>query len=492
MIRADVLAEPELEFGGASRHIDPRFGISAYGPADVTSPERPTAMRLGLVGPEQDLDALRVWLERCRDEIPAKDERYPHLFPAFPGCDIDRGLCSTVVFSDRATNAISPAMLREINRASSKTALDRAVDMYCDEARALAERNRVDVIIMARPVGLKDLAMPSRTTRRTDDDHEPDVDTGGEADEQLASDVAMRFANFHDLVKARLLAIGTPIQIVRRSTFDESVAPPVGSSRQDEATRAWNLHVALYYKAGGVPWRMQRDSRDLTTCFVGVSFYQAGGDGYLETAVAQVFNERGDGVVVRGESAVPRGDDRQPHLSGRGATQLLMSALDEYRREHRTEPARVVIHKASSFMDEEADGFRSAADDRRLDALDLIWVTASDGLRAYRRGQAAPLRGTIIELGENEAVLYTKGSIDFYSTYPGMHVPTPIGLRALSPTKSIRALADEVLALSKMNWNQTRLDGRLPVTLRTAEQVKRVLRFVEPAGAIAARYAQYM
>lgn len=483
-MRAHVLPEPELEFGGASRHIDPRFGISTYGPADLAATEQPKVMRLGLVGAEQDLEALKVWLERCRDDITAKDERYPHLFPAFPGCDVDRGLCSTVVFSDRATNNISPAALRDIERARGAAALDRAVEVYCEEARALAERNRVDVIVLARPIALKDVATPTRGALGTT----PKVD----ADASASADVAMRFANFHDLVKARLLSIGTPVQIVRRSTFDESVAPPAGSSRQDEATRAWNLHVALYYKAGGVPWRMQRDSRDVTTCFVGVSFYQAGGDGNLETAVAQVFNERGDGVVVRGESSVPRGDDRQPHLSGEGAGQLLLSALDEYRREHRTEPARVVIHKTSSFTGPESDGFRSAAEDRRLDALDLTWVTSSEGIRAYRRGQAPPLRGTMMELGDDEAVLYTKGSIDFYSTYPGMYVPTPISIRALSPTKSIRALADEVMALSKMNWNQTRLDGRLPVTLRTAEQVKRVLRFVDSSAPVAARYAQYM
>ena len=36
-MRADVLDEPELEFGGESRHIDPRFGISSYGPADLGS-----------------------------------------------------------------------------------------------------------------------------------------------------------------------------------------------------------------------------------------------------------------------------------------------------------------------------------------------------------------------------------------------------------------------------------------------------------------------
>ena len=481
-MRAHVLPEPELEFGGASRHIDPRFGISTFGPSDLGASEQPKAMRLGLVGSDQDVEALKAWLERCRDEIPAKDERYPHLFPTFPGCDVDRGLCSAVVFSDRATNTVSPTALREIERASGRAALDRAVEVYCEEVRAVAESNRVDVVVLARPTGLRDVAMSPRRTRKVDED----------ADDDVAADVAMRFANFHDLVKARLLSIGTPVQIVRRSTFDESVAPPTGSGRQDEATRAWNLHVALYYKAGGVPWRMRRASRDLTTCFVGVSFYQAGGDGNLETAVAQVFNERGDGVVVRGESAVPRGDDRQPHLSGEGARQLLLSALDEYRREHRTEPARVVVHKASAFTDGEAEGFRFAAEDRRLDALDLMWVTSSEGVRAYRRGQAPPLRGTMIEFDENEALLYTRGSIDFYSTYPGMHVPTPIGIRALSPTKSIKGLAEEVMALSKMNWNQTRLDGRLPVTLRTAEQVKRVLRFIDQSSPVAARYAQYM
>ncbi len=47
----DVLDEPELEFGGAQRHVDPRFGIAAYGPADLGHDGAPTAIRLGLVGP---------------------------------------------------------------------------------------------------------------------------------------------------------------------------------------------------------------------------------------------------------------------------------------------------------------------------------------------------------------------------------------------------------------------------------------------------------
>lgn len=486
MIHAQVLPEPELEFGAAARHIDPRFGISTYGPADLLSASEPRAIRVGLVGGAAEVEGLRAWLARCKDPIDAKDERYPHLFPAFPGCDIDRGLYTTLVLSDRATNIISPRILTEIDAATGARALDIAVEAYCEEARSLAEQNRVDVILIARPEQLRD-TRPRRAhgTQSEPTLHESNVDA------DVSADVTMQFANFHDLIKARLLTLTPPIQIIRRSTWDEATRPPVGHSRQDEASRAWNLHVALYYKAGGVPWRMLRDPYDYTTCYVGVSFYRSDNGGTLETAVAQVFNERGDGVIVRGGAAL-RSTDRQPHLSGQAAHDLLTNALDVYRREHKTLPARLALHKASSFTDEEADGFRQGADTRKIDALDLAWVTNSDGIRLYRRGNAPPLRGTFLDLSDDQSILYSQGSIDFYSTYPGMYIPSPIGLRHLNPTLSPIALAREVLALTKMNWNQTRLDSKLPVTLRTAEQVKRVLRFCDPNQQLATRYAHYM
>jgi hypothetical protein len=67
-----------------------------------------------------------------------------------------------------------------------------------------------------------------------------------------------------------------------------------------------------------------------------------------------------------------------------------------------------------------------------------------------------------------------------------------VGIRPALLTRSPRDVAVELLALSKMNWNHARLDGRLPITLRTAEQVTKVLRFTDPGRAIATRYAQYM
>jgi hypothetical protein len=484
-MRADVIDEPELEFGGRGRHIDPRFGIGNYGPADLGTQGAPQAIRVGLVGSADQLDGLRTWLERCREPIAAKDERYPHLFPAFPGCDIDSGLQTTLVFSDRNTRTISERELRAIGQASGGRALQTAIDTYAAEITALADENRVDVLLAARPEQLADTALttrgPGRGSRRATASVPYDDDV-----------VLPQFANFHDLLKARTLALRQPIQIIRRSTWDESKLPSDRRSRQDEATRAWNLHVAMYYKAGGIPWRLKRNPTDLTTCYVGIAFYRNSGRDTLETSVAQVFNERGDGMIIRGGPARVSSDDRQPHLEYGDAHDLLASSLDAFRQEHRTMPARVALHKTSSFTAAEIDGFQAAADERHLDALDMGWITSSDGARLFRPGTAPPLRGTLLTLSDGELVLYTTGSIEFYSTYPGMYIPQPIGVRMVTASLSQRDIAAEILALTKMNWNQTRLDGRLPVTLRTANQVKAILRFCAPDQAIATRYAHYM
>jgi len=474
-MRAEVIDEPELEFGGGSGHIDPRFGLIAHGPADLGAPNAPTAIRVGLVGPADQTEGLQRWLERCREPIPAKDERYPHLFPAFPGCDVDCGLYTTLVFSSRNTRTIPDRALHALASRSGVEQITEAVDLYAEEIVALAEQNRVDLILVARPDQVKDTLPRRRGGRRRRERDDKPPSTG--------------FENFHDLLKARTLTVRQPLQLFRRHTWDDTNQ---SKSLQDEASRAWNVHIAMYYKAGGVPWRLRRLNTDLMTCYVGVSFYRSNDGTSLDTAVAHVFNERGDGVIVRGGAAHISKEDRQPHLNSSDAYTLLQTALDVYRREHQTLPARVVIHKSSRFIAEEVEGFEEAADDRDLAGLDLVWITDSEDVNLFRPGDAPPLRGTFLTLSQDEHALYTRGSIEFYSTYPGMYVPRPIGIRPARLGRSPRDLATELLALSKMNWNQARLDGRYPITLTTADKVKRVLRFCGPDQNVATRYAQYM
>jgi hypothetical protein len=480
-MKAGVLSEPELEFRSGNRHIDPRFGIAQYGPADADTPSFPSQIPIGLVGPRQGLDGIRRWLERCQDEIGGKVAKpgQQNMYPPFPGFARDRGFLSTIVFDDSLVREIPDRSVRLFAGRASPSLLASAVELYSDEARSLSETGRCRVIICARPDELDDEPAESDTGEENGDDAEDRPDDPG--------------GDFHDLLKARCLSFTSPLQIIRRETWEGMVSTTRQRRRplQDEATRAWNLHTALYYKAGGTPWRLPRRSTDLTTCFVGVSFFRTPDASELHTAVAQVFNERGDGVVVRGGAASVSKADRQPHLSGEDAEGLLNDALGEYRRVHGNLPSRVVLHKSSSFNENERSGFRNAVENRDIDHLDLLWIQRRAAPRMFRSGDLPPLRGTVLWLQSNAIVVYTRGSVPFFRTYPGMYVPAPLLIQPCSEV-DLSGAASEVLALSKMNWNNAQLDERDPLTLRTAQRVGRILKHVPMDSTIATRYAFYM
>ena len=154
-----------------------------------------------------------------------------------------------------------------------------AADLLAGEIGALLESSDVDVVLVARPAGIPDGS----------------AGAGGRVG-----------VNFHDLLKARAISARVPLQIIRPRTWRGA------REVEDEASRAWNLLTALYYKCGGKPWRLARDPRRRTRCYVGVSFTRADNDPQLHTSVAQVFNELGDGVIVRGALARRSGEESSP------------------------------------------------------------------------------------------------------------------------------------------------------------------------------------
>jgi hypothetical protein len=482
-MKVGVLPEPALEFRAGNRHIDPRYGITFFGPADGDAQSAPREIVAGIVGATSAVEGLRRWLDRCRDPIEGKTAKpgQENLFPAFPGFSADVRFRSELVFDESLVREIADRDLRPLATSGVRGAVADAAGLYFEAARSLAETNRCHVILIARPDELHDLADPPVPPEAGDPD----------SDEETAEDVG---EDFHDLLKARALTLSCPLQLIRRETWDPDARRTAERSRplQDEATRAWNLHAALYYKAGGTPWRIPRASTDLTTCYIGVSFYRTPDDNELHTAVAQVFNERGDGVVVRGGSARISKTDRQVHLDATDSRQLLLDALEEYRRVHGNLPARVALHKTSSFDEAEREGFAEAADQEKVAHLELIWIQRRAAPRLFRTGQLPPLRGTTLQLDPMTMVVYTRGSIEFFHTYPGMYVPRPLLVRPVLPTTDLLGTASDILALSKMNWNNAQLDERDPLTLRTASRVGSILKHVEADKPIATRYGYYM
>lgn len=477
-MKVSILEEPHLEFLGGSRHIDPRSGIANYGPADAADSKVRT-IRAAIVGTQDAIEGVRAWLDQCREPIEAKASHLTHFYVPFPGFDTSVGYRSTIVFNSRLERRIDKRALSRLEGLSPAEAVLQAVALYADELVALNEEAQCDVVIVCKPDNLPEHDAPVANPDRP---------------WEAARPAPLGF-DFHELLKARSLRTTRPIQLLRRETWDPTFKPQDRDERrpqQDAATKAWNLHTALYYKAGGVPWRMTRDNTDLSTCYVGVSFYRSADKKTLQTAVAQVFNERGDGVIVRGAQATQSKDDRQPHLTGEDAKDLLEQALDRYRSEHRTMPARVVLHKTSSFTHDELEGFRAGADTERLSQLELVWIPRSDSTRLFRIGEQPPLRGTMLSLTEKRHILYTRGSVPFYKMYPGMYVPNALPFRLADAESSPEQIGAELLALSKMNWNATQLDGKWPITVRTADTIGSILKHLGEGEQPAPRYAFYM
>jgi hypothetical protein len=459
-MQATVLEEPPLEFGYSGKHQEQRAGLAQNGPADIEMPGRKDEARVGLVGPTKMLDELETWLQKCAGGVAAKPTDLLTLFPEFPGCTRELGFKTQLTLPADARRPLTKARLKQITDAPAEQAkLSAAVHLCAEEVLALLDRAPVDVVMVVRPDGV------------------PEGVTSG----------AGTGANFHDLLKAALITVREPIQIIRPSTWRG------GKGVEDEATRAWNLFTALYYKAGGKPWRLVRDRRALTRCFVGVSFTKSEEGDRLFASVAQVFNELGDGVIVRGGLAERSEVDRQPHLSKQDASKLLTGALQRYRDEHKTLPAALTLHKASAFSDDERLGFLEAAEAAGLSEYELIWLTQSDNAMLVRGSNYyPPLRGTLLSLCEEEHSLYTHGSVPYYKTYPGLHVPRPLGIRPCVANRSIESIAREILSLTKLNWNRARLDSRMPITLLTAQRVGEILRHVDASVTPAPRYANYM
>jgi hypothetical protein len=483
--------EPLLEFGGA-RHIDIRYGISNYGPFDVSQAKRPACINTGVIGTPQTITELREWIDKCRQEVvPEGGKPATRRDPVFPGFSEDSPFKSAAVHDDSLCAAIRPAEFHKLAGIKSRNQrVEKATEIFVNHIEQLKGKG-AHVILCTLPIEL--LALFVEEATKPADVIEDVLIAESESEEEPEED----HWNFHDLLKARSMRHGTAIQLIRPSTWNRSYISKepdrVALKRQlqDEPLRAWNFFAALYYKAGGCPWRLPRTESALDTCYVGVSFYRTLDQTRYRTSLAQVFNERGTGVVVRGGEVRISQADNQPHLEKEAAEQLLTKALQTYRDEHHHHPAQVVVYKTTRFNQDEMDGFTAALSLAEIDFSRFLSISRS-WLRLYRDGYFPPLRGTCLELDETRFALYTKGSVPFYEMYPGPYIPRTLLVRKEVADASITELSSEILALTKMNWNNTQLDGFEPLPTRAAREVGSILKYCRDSDPIASFYRHYM
>ena len=148
------------------------------------------------------------------------------------------------------------------------------------------------------------------------------------------------------------------------------------------------------------------------TSYVGIGFYRDLDGHRLWTSTAQMFDERGKGLILRGARARTDRPGKHPYLAREDAYDLVKKSLQHYHLHHRTLPARIVIMKTSRFEKGEAEGFSAAIEEMSVAMTDMLWVSEAGHVMLLREGDYPSLRGSFLQLGHN-GVLYTRGSVPF-------------------------------------------------------------------------------
>ncbi len=480
-MKIELLQEPELEFG-TGKHVDIRFGLMRHASIDCASSLSPKQIRIGLVGTPETVEGVMKWFERIKGGIAAKESNQPNLFPRFPGFGTNSILSACIITDPQLQRTIRNADLDALyKRGNFNQVVEEAANLFLHALRGLSEKGTADVFMCAVPMNLVKFM------------NEEEVLSGESGPGQEEQGKRL---DFHHLLKGKAMTLGKPLQLILPMTYDDRKRlhrkrrPEMARRLQDEATRAWNIYIALYYKAGGTPWRLLRDPAQLSSCYVGVSFYKTLDGSKLLTSTAQVFNERGLGIILRGGPAKISKEDRQAHLDEEDAYKLMDETLKAYKDEHRNLPARIVVHKTSTYNSGEAAGFKNAIRSHNVDSADFLSFRNSN-TRLFRYGEYPPLRGTFLSRTEGLHVLYTRGSVDFFATYPGLYVPRPLEFRCEGIEQTPRFLAREILSLTKMNWNSTQFDNDDPITVKAARNVGNILKYVN-GGTFQSRYSYYM
>jgi hypothetical protein len=461
------LKVPMLEFGTDGDYSDPRIGLYRAGPYSLRfGVSHKTQVRLGIVAPSSMIPAAQAWLSRCQGRI--LPEKINPMYIEFPG--FENAFQSALVTDRSWIENIDQALDRAMEGHGIQR-FDSTVHAYADAVGRLSKTHRIDLIMCCVP---PEVIATCRTVSRT----LTPIERARIRSEKLREDTGQLLLydiwkvdsdpeellqrDFRRALKAIVMQHRIPIQIATNTLFLDELA------NQDAATRAWNSMVAVFYKAGGLPWRLKLEGPE--TCFVGLSFHhlRTSRRHLMYSSVAQAFSAEVDGFALRGDTIDPpdSATGRRPHLSVEQASRLGKRLIEEYRERTGRNPVRIVLHKTTMFDDSERNGFLQAFN--MIPVTQFVHVAPSD-FRLVQRSAYPPKRGTLCQVN-GASFLFTTGFIPEWNTYPGMHVPAPIRIRTDRNVDVVRSSV-ELLGLMRMNWNTAFDTSGVPITLRFAREV---------------------
>ncbi|CAH2409470.1 hypothetical protein MES5069_880003 [Mesorhizobium escarrei] len=198
-----------------------------------------------------------------------------------------------------------------------------------------------------------------------------------------------------------------------------------------------------------------------------------------------MFLNEGDGVVFRGANGPWKTGDYEYHLGRDAAKKLLSLVLETYADNHDGPPKELFIHGQTYFNDEEWKAFEDAAP-KETNVVGVRIRQTGGETKLFRDGDYPVLRGTAVMLDDRNAYLWTTGYVPQLDTYIGPETPNPLFitvLRSKGPMPELKSVLNDIMGLTKINYNSCDFNDGLPVTVRFEQMVGEVLTMGAAKGA---------
>jgi hypothetical protein len=479
--------EPQILFGSNQKMDDPRDGLTLFGPIENNLPY---GIMNGVVGTKAGLEKFKSFVKSLQSPIFNANNNTRPFFPGFEAVFRAKWDPSKVIFREITESEIGKDLFHE----DTHTRTYNLVTLFTNKIIEAVENEdlKADVWFVIIPDEIyqycrpnstlpKDLIGIKRTTKKST--AQKMLRTGtismfdfvNEDNEPYKHD-----AHFHHQLKARLLHKAIPTQILRESTIDwRNHKKANGMFLRDfskiEGHLAWSLSTAAFYKTGGRPWKLS-DIRD-GVCYVGLVYKkdERSGDARNACCAAQMFLDSGDGTVFRGAVGPWYNDKtKEFHLRRPQAKQLISIAVETYKEKKGDYPTELFIHAKTRFNDEEWNGFSDAVPETK----NLVGISITDNkpLKIYRPDSDFPmLRGLAYIQSDKSGYLWTKGFVPRLETSLSMEVPNPLYIEISKGAANIKTVLEDILALTKLNYNACIYGDGIPVTLRFADAIGEIL-----------------
>jgi hypothetical protein len=235
-----------------------------------------------------------------------------------------------------------------------------------------------------------------------------------------------------------------------------------------------NLALNVTAKAGVTPWVLPGSVPD-ADFFVGLSYTwtsRAGNQRLM--SFANVFNDYGKWEFYSGSGEAFPYDER--------ATWYEHLVRDTLRRldSRLSETPRIYFHYSARFSRRDREAIVNAARAvRPRGVFTFVWINKHHPVRLYdarAEGDGSLSRGSYVIGGEHQIYLSTTG-FNPYKAVLGTpqalelnaHVEPPSGSPSTSP--DLRALASQILSLTKLNWASTDSLCAEPITTKYASDI---------------------